>query len=443
MKLEFRRFNMNYTEAINYIKDTAKFGSKLGLERTEKILELLGNPHKNIKTIHVAGTNGKGSTTAMITNILIYSGYKVGCYISPYIEEFEERIQINNNNIQKSDLASIVTEVSRAVKEVATLGYGNPTEFEIITCAGFLYFYKMKVDFVVVEVGLGGRLDSTNVINPILSIIGSISYDHMHILGNTLEEIAFEKGGIIKKNIPVVLYPQEDEVTKVIESICEEKTASLIKVKRENALLVKADDCKEKGVVQNLSITTERDSYDVKLSLLGTYQVQNCNVVINSCEALMGFGVNITKENILSGLSQVKWPGRLEIMRRNPLVVIDGAHNIDGIKKLAESIDIYFKYKKLILIIGILADKQVEEMINIICPMAEKIIAVTPHSERAELCEDLKEKINICNKECEAIINYEEAYKKALSYCDEDTLLVISGSLYMVGDMRKIIRNQV
>lgn len=433
---------MNYTEAINYIKDTAKFGSKLGLERAERILELLGNPHKKIKTIHVAGTNGKGSTTAMITNILIHSGYKVGCYISPYIEEFEERIQINNNNISTEDLANIVTEVSRAVEEVASLGYGNPTEFEIITCAGFLYFYKMKADFVVVEVGIGGRLDSTNVIEPIISIIGSISYDHMHILGNTLEEIAYEKGGIIKKNTPVVLYPQEDKVTKVIENICTEKNSPLIKVKRENALMYEVGDCKDKVVIQKLKVVTEKDSYDVKLSLLGTYQVQNCNVVINSCEVLMKLGVNITKESILRGLSQVKWPGRLEVMRRNPLVVIDGAHNIDGIRKLAESIDIYFNYKKLVLIIGILADKQVEEMINIICPKAEQIIAVTPHSERAELCEDLKEKINFCNKECEAIMDYKEAYNKALTYCDEDTLLVVSGSLYMVGDMRKIIRAQ-
>ena len=187
---------MNYTEAINYIKDTAKFGSKFGLKRIEKILELLGNPYKKIKTIHVAGTNGKGSTTAMIANILMHSDYKVGCYISPYIEEFEERIQINNNNISKLDLANIVTEISRAIEEVVNLGYGNPTEFEIITCAGFLYFYKMKVDFAVVEVGLGGRLDCTNVIEPIISIIGSISYDHMHILGNTLEEITYEKGEI-------------------------------------------------------------------------------------------------------------------------------------------------------------------------------------------------------------------------------------------------------
>lgn len=431
---------MNYTEAINYIKETAKFGSKLGLERTEKILELLGNPHKKIKTIHVAGTNGKGSTTAMLTNILIHSGYKVGCYISPYIEEFEERIQINNKNIPKEELAHIVTEVSKVVTEVELLGFGNPTEFEIITCAGFLYFYEKNVDFAVVEVGLGGRLDSTNVINPILSIIGSISFDHMQYLGNTIEEIAFEKGGIIKSNTKVVLYPQEDSVTKVIEDICNVRKSPLVKVRREDATFVGVKDFKDKDIIQNIKVMTKNNNYHIDLALLGTHQVQNCNVVINSLEALMEMGINITKESILSGLREVKWPGRLEIMKRDPLVVMDGAHNIDGIKKLSESIDTYFKYKKLVLIIGILADKQVDEMINVICPKADMIIAVTPHSERAELSEALKEKVQLCNKNCEAIMDYEEAYKRALSYCDEDTLLIISGSLYMVGDMRKIIR---
>ncbi len=174
---------MNYDESIAYIKNTAKFGSKLGLDRTEKILEFLGNPHKKLKCIHIAGTNGKGSTTAMVAKILIEAGYKVGVYISPFIEEFEERMQINNMNIPKDDLSDIVTEVSKAVEKVVELGYSNPTEFEIITCAGFLYFYKNNVDFAVVEVGIGGRLDSTNVIEPILSVITSISLDHTQILG--------------------------------------------------------------------------------------------------------------------------------------------------------------------------------------------------------------------------------------------------------------------
>lgn len=433
---------MNYTEAINYIKNTAKFGSKLGLERTEKILQYLGNPHKNIKTIHIAGTNGKGSTTAMLTKILVNSGYKVGCYISPYIEEFEERMQINNENISKKDLAHIVTEVSKAVDKVIEGGYGNPTEFEIITCAGFLYFERNQVDFAVVEVGLGGRLDSTNVIDPELSVIGSISLDHVQVLGDTLEKIAFEKGGIIKDKTKVVLYPQEECVTKVIEDICESKSAPLIKVIEESAEFRGISEMEDGQITQELIVKTSRDIYEISLALLGVHQIQNCNVVINCCEVLMDMGVNINKETILKGLKEVKWPGRLEIMRRKPLVVLDGAHNIDGIKKLTESIDKYFKYNNIVLILGILADKQVDEMIRTICPKAARVIAVTPHSERAELCEDLREKVLLFNENCEAVMDYEEAYEKALSYCKEEDMVIISGSLYMVGDMRKIVRKR-
>lgn len=191
---------MDYKEAREYIQSKAKFGSNLGLERTEKLLELLGNPHKRLRCIHIAGTNGKGSTTAMISAVLKESGYKVGMYTSPYIEEFEERIQINGHNITKEDLGYIITKVANIVEKVENMGYGNPTEFEIITVAMFYYFCLKEVDFAVIEVGLGGRLDSTNVLEPILSIITSISYDHMNILGETLEEITYEKAGIIKSS---------------------------------------------------------------------------------------------------------------------------------------------------------------------------------------------------------------------------------------------------
>jgi len=434
---------MNYDEAIKYIKETAKFGSKYGLERTEKILEFLGNPHKHIKTIHVAGTNGKGSTTAMLTSILMDAGYNVGSYISPYIEEFEERIQINRNNIPKEELAEVVTEVSKAVSKVVDLGYINPTEFEIITCAGFLYFHKKNIDYAVIEVGLGGRLDSTNVITPILSIISSISLDHTQILGDTLDKIAYEKAGIIKENVPVVLFPQEKVAEDVIEKTCKEKNSKLVKVPRDISeyVAVTSNTLEGKEIkTQQINLKNEYiDSYE--LSLLGKHQILNSTVVVYTARELMNLGVKISKDNIINGLKSVQWPGRLEIMKNNPLVVIDGAHNIDGIKKLTESIDLYFKYNKLILILGILADKQVEDMIETIAPKAERIISVTPHSDRAELAEDLKVEIEKLGVSCEAIDSYEEAYKKALSYCNDDDLLLISGSLYMIGDMRKIIRN--
>lgn len=432
---------MNYEEAIRYIKETAKFGSKYGLERTEKLLEFLGNPHKKIKTIHVAGTNGKGSTTAMLTSILMDSGYAVGTYISPYIEEFEERIQINRKNITKDDLCYIVSKVKEAVEKVCECGYGNPTEFEIITCCGFLYFYNKNVDFVVVEVGLGGRLDSTNVINPILSIIGSISYDHTQILGDTIEKIAYEKAGIIKENTPIVLFPQKKEVELVVESVAKDKNAPLIKVPKNIAEFDKVITIdEEKNLAQHILIKDDMlQEYD--LALLGTHQISNSTVAIYAAKELIKLGVNISKKNIIEGLKKVKWPARLEIMNGSPMVVIDGAHNIDGIKKLDESIKKYFHYKKMVLILGILADKQVKDMVDVIAPNAYKVICVTPNSERAELATELKKEIDRLEIDCEAIKTYEEAYKKALSYCEDEDLLLISGSLYMIGDMRKIIRN--
>lgn len=427
---------MNYKEAMDYIKNTAKFGSKYGLQRTKKILEYLGNPEDKLKCIHIAGTNGKGSTTAMISNILREAGYKVGMYTSPYLEEFEERIQINGANIPKNKLCDVVLKVSRAVEEVIALGYDHPTEFEIITCAMYLYFYEEAVDFAVVEVGLGGRLDSTNVIVPLVSVITSISYDHMNILGNTLEEIAFEKAGIIKPGIPVILYHQAIGVEKVITEVCHKNNSQLIRVDGNSAEFLGTED-----KYQKLKISTSKDIYEINLSLLGKVQIYNCAVAVNTIESLEKYGYSIHKKAIYDGLSSVLWKGRMEIMKQKPMVVIDGAHNIDGIEKLAEGIKMYFKYKKLYLIIGILADKQVDDMLSAIVPMAERVIAVTPHSDRAEDAYALRDRILQFNADCVAIQDYEQAYLQGLSFCEEDDLLIICGSLYMIGDMRKRIKS--
>ncbi len=432
---------MNYTEAMNYIRNTAKFGSNLGLERTEKILELLGDPHKKLKCIHIAGTNGKGSTTAMLAEILKEAGYSVGMYISPYLEEFEERIQINGSNISKEDLSSIVTTVSEVVDKVIELGYDHPTEFEIITCAMLVYFYEKKVDYAVVEVGLGGRLDSTNVITPILSIITSISYDHMQILGDTLEKIAYEKAGIIKKGVSTVLYPQEQESLQVIARVSKERNSKLIEVPGQCVELKPIEKHNRDNFTQNLLIKTNKHEYDIELSLLGKHQMLNCAVVVFAVEELVSQGLDISIDNMLNAFKKVKWPGRLEVMNLKPLVVIDGAHNIDGIKKLTESVDMYFNYEKIVLVLGILADKQVKEMIDTIVPKASKVIAVTPHSERAELADELAEEIRKINANVEVIEDYSKAYHTALSCCTDKDLLLISGSLYMIGDMRRLIRN--
>lgn len=430
---------MNYTEAIEYIQNTSKYGNNTGTKRVEKILDILGNPHKDLKCIHIAGTNGKGSITSMITSILIESGYRVGMYTSPYIEDFEERIQINRENISKDDLAYYTTIVSETIEKVVSMGWGYPTEFETITCIMFLYYSKKQIDYAVIEVGLGGKSDSTNVIKPLVSIITSISYDHVSILGNTIEEIASEKAGIIKENVPVILYPQQQGAYKVIEKTCKEKGSKLIQIDENLIYHIPNEDFNKS--YQLLQIKTNKDEYKVQLSLLGSHQRMNCAVAIYTIEELMDRGIKITKEDILRGLSNVKWPGRLEMLKSNPLVVLDGAHNLDGITKLKESVEHYFRYKKLVLIIGILSDKDVEKMIEIITPMADKIIAVTPNSYRGKTAQELIKIIEKHNKNCEALDEYKEAYIKALDYCDNEDMILICGSLYMIGDMRKIIRN--
>ena len=428
---------MRYEEAMKYITEVGNFGSNYGLERTHKLLEHLGNPEKDLKLIHIAGTNGKGSTTSMITEILMGAGYRVGMYTSPFIEEFEERIQINKRNIPKEILANLIDEVKVAVDRVIEEGYNHPTEFEIITVLMLLYFKKEKIDFGVIEVGLGGRLDSTNVIIPILQVITSISFDHTNLLGNTLEEIAREKSGIIKRNIPTIIYPQEEEVLKVIKNKCIDMGSDLYIADNDNIKFVKVVN---KDKPYQLLKYKSKEELDILLPLLGEHQILNLSVAMKTIEVLNNRKVvNITTESIIESIKNVTWKGRLEVLSNNPYVVIDGAHNIQGIQTLSKNIKKYFEYDNLYLILGILADKDVEEMIKVITPMAKKVYAVTPNSIRAELAEDLKKEIIKYNENCQAYDDYKEAYLTALNDADENDLILASGSLYMVGDMRKII----
>lgn len=427
---------MKYEEAMKYITEVGNFGSNYGLERTYKLLEHLGNPERDLKLIHIAGTNGKGSTTSMITEILMGEGYKVGMYTSPFIEEFEERIQINRNNIPKESLAILMDEIKVAVDKVIEAGYNHPTEFEIITVLMLLYFKKENIDFGVIEVGLGGTLDSTNVIKPIIQVITSISFDHTNLLGNTLEKIAREKAGIIKKEIPTVIYPQQEEVLKVIKNKCFEMDSELYIANNENL--------KFENIVnldKPYQLLKYNNEIDILLPLLGEHQIINLSVAMQAIEVLNNKNIiDISIANIVKSIKNVSWKGRLEVLSNNPYVVIDGAHNIQGIKTLSRNIKKYFKYENLYLILGILADKDVEEMIKIITPMAKKVYSVTPNSIRGELAESLKDEVSKFNKICKAFDKYEEAYLEALNDASEKDLILASGSLYMIGDMRKIIR---
>ena len=416
---------MKYEEAMKYITEVGNFGSNYGLERTYKLLEHLGNPERDLKLIHIAGTNGKGSTTSMITEILMGEGYKVGMYTSPFIEEFEERIQINRNNIPKESLAILMDEIKVAVDKVIEAGYNHPTEFEIITVLMLLYFKKENIDFGVIEVGLGGTLDSTNVIKPIIQVITSISFDHTNLLGNTLEKIAREKAGIIKRGIPTVIYPQQEEVLKVIKNKCFEMDSELYIANNENL--------KFKNIVnldKPYQLLKYNNEIDILLPLLGEHQIINLSVAMQAIEVLNNKNIiDISIANIVKSIKNVSWKGRLEVLSNNPYVVIDGAHNIQGIKTLSRNIKKYFKYENLYLILGILADKDVEEMIKIITPMAKKVYSVTPNSIRGELAESLKDEVSKFNKNCKAFDKYEEAYLEALNDASEKDLILASGSL--------------
>lgn len=431
---------MNYLDAMNYIKKIGNFGSNYGLERTKRLLEHLGSPEKDLNIVHIAGTNGKGSTTSITTSLLMKEGFKVGMYTSPFLEEFEERIQINKNNIPKEDLAKYVNIIKGAVEKVIEEGYSHPTEFEIITCLMFKYFKDNNVDYAVIEVGLGGRLDSTNVIVPKVSALASISLDHTNLLGSTIFEIAKEKCGIIKENVIVISYPQKDEAKEVVEEVANEKHAPLKFIDKNDSEFIEVID--EGNIYQKVKYKIDKKEYVVNLKLLGEHQILNGLLalnIVNELSKLDGFKLNHIEE----GFKNATWNGRLEVLSKEPLIVIDGAHNLDGIEALVKNVKKYFKYDKLYLLLGILADKDVKHMLKKIIPLSYEVVCLTPHSDRAKLSEKLKEEVIPLNSKTENYDSYEEGFKAIKEKVTEKDMILAAGSLYMIGELRGIIKKEM
>jgi len=421
---------MDYQEALNYIHGTLKFGWKLGLHNIGALLELMENPHKKLKYVHVAGTNGKGSTVAFISSILMESGYKVGIYTSPYLERFTERIKINNTEISENDLSRITELVKQKVDIMIGRGENHPTEFEIITAIAFQYYYENNCDIVVLEVGLGGRFDSTNIIDtPEVAVITTINYDHMSILGNTLEEIAFEKAGIIKKDGDVVLYPQIDAIDRLFDSICVERNARLHRV--------------DYGTLKLITFGIEGQEFDysgfksLRISLLGEHQIRNAAVALEACKLLTEKGFKISESAIRQGLKNARWPGRLEIVNKSPLFLIDGGHNSEGAKTLCEALNKYFPEAKKVFIIGVLRDKDYKTMVEAIVPIADQVITVTPESDRALPAEELAIFIKSYCKSVIASDKIEDAIETSLKVSTLDSVICAFGSLFYIGKVRE------
>ncbi len=423
---------MNYQESLDYILGTPNPGGVYERNVMQSLLEKLGNPHMGLKYVHVAGTNGKGTTSAFIASVLREAGYKTGLYTSPYIQRFNERIQVDGVQIPDGDLARITTKISEAVPEVMAEGRRRPTIFELITALGFCWYQEQKCDVVVLEVGMGGRLDATNAIldgDSVVSVMVNIGFDHMEFLGDTLPLIAGEKAGIIKEKGDVVVYGQSPEVEKVFYDKAMEKHATYARSDNETA---KVEQMDEKG--STFSFGPWRH---VHISLLGRYQVRNACTALTAVERLRLHGFRISDEQVYAGMDKAIWPGRAELLRREPAVIVDGAHNPQGFEALMETMELLFPGKKLNIVLGVLADKDFNAGIDVAVPHAKKFYAVTPPSYRAlnagELAEDIRRKAAVPVVPFDSI---PAAIEAALSESGKDDVICILGSLYQVGDVR-------
>lgn len=435
---EERSHRMNYKEAVEYIEEVQVYGSVLGLENIKALCEKLGNPQKDLKFIHIAGTNGKGSVLAFVSTVLKAAGYKVGRYISPTITEYRERIQINQRMISKKDLPVYMERIKEACDALVEEGKSHPTPFEMETALGFLYFKEKNCDFVVLETGLGGITDATNIIdNTVLAILTSISRDHMGFLGNSLEEIAKKKTGIIKDGCVAVTAGQTPEVTDIIKKACYEKKIPLL--------------VGDSSLVKNVKRSMKKQSFSYKeykkieISMLGTYQIENAIVALEAIEALKNAGYQINEKAVLEGMAETTWQGRFSIINNRPLIVIDGAHNEDGAKKLAQSIEAYFTNKKIIYIMGVLRDKEYEKIIKATYSFADSILTIKPpHNERALDAYELAKEVARYHSHVTALDSLEEAVELSLLMAgkDKDTVIIAYGSLSFLGELMKIVENK-
>lgn len=430
---------MTFAQAMDYINSVSKKGSVLGLDTTRELLKRLGNPQDRLKFVHIAGTNGKGSTLAYISTILTEAGYRTGRYISPVIDSYCEKIQIDGGFISTQAIAAITEVVKTACDDMVRDGLEQPTVFEIETAMAFLYFLNENVDVVVLETGMGGRDDSTNVITTTLcSVITSVSLDHVGVIGNNLREIAECKAGIIKGNVPVVLYGQSSEVEEVIRARCRETGSSLViagqeaLVRKENSLGGQVFDY---GALK-----------DLRTTLLGEHQLRNAAVAIETVRVLRENGFEISDAQIREGIEWTRWSGRFEVIQARPLMIMDGAHNPDGARSFVKAVQEYLDGYTIIFVMGVLRDKDYMQMIQLTNGLADAIITINPDNARALSDTELKEAIDSIKTRNIPVVaagrieaGVEVANQIAMQLHHEKTAIVVFGSLSFLGDLKKYL----
>ncbi len=438
---------MDYKEAVDYIFGHTNYEvvprvphseGQYDLRRVYELLERLGNPHLKARALHITGTNGKGSTSAMLAAVLTAAGYTTGLYTSPHLVTMRERFAIDGQMITEAELAEITTRLRPEIEAVNERGaYGKLTVFEILTALCFAYFAQKRCQFQVMEVGMGGRFDATNVIQPEVCCLTSISLDHTEVLGDTLVKIASEKAGIIKSGCTVISHPQAEEVDKVIRDVCREKGAHLVRVGKEVTVKGLGHDLEH----QELEVKGQRDSYKISIPLLGQYQLENTAAAVAGIEILIERGINISRDNLVKGLASVDFPGRMQIIHRRPFVVVDGGHNPGAARRLKEAIWEYFKPAKSTLVIGISSDKDIAGIVDELSPVFNQVITTRANNPRSSPPEVLAEEFSRHGKDASVTESVPQALREARATAQEDTLICATGSLFVVGEAIESVAN--
>ena len=429
---------MDYQAALDYILSFADYerlprsAVVFDLRRMDRLLERLGNPQAAARSLHVAGTKGKGSTAVMLASILTRAGYRTGLYTSPHLLTFTERIQLDGENIAEDAFARLVDVLKPEVEEVNRLGdFGELTTFEILTALAFAYFKETEADYQVLETGLGGRLDATNVVKPEVCVITSISFDHMDVLGDTLAQIAAEKAGIIKSGSIVVCSPQFPEAVEVIERTCRERGARLVRVDSE--VTWRRKEFSPEG--QSFELIGLKGKYDLAVPLLGEYQLENAATAVAAIEVLVDQGAKVPVESIAAGLAQVHWPGRLQILRRKPWVIVDGAHNAYSARRLVEAIKQYFDFERAFLILGASSDKDVVGMVAELASLTKNVIVTSSRHPRAVTPAALADEFSKWGITADAAEDVASAVEMALDKAKGDDLVCAAGSIFVIAEV--------